>query len=175
MTYRRICQFLIFSESPPLKKRICSTSAKKDIVYVKVQSLSFSYRSKTGNFVHGYITIYSFLYNTGSLHLHSHLLNILVLMGWLLVREGSSSIPKPSQEPRHTKDVIKMVPVFPLFEHLKGNTKEKHSRFYCTNSYIAKRVAQKTLFLHATLYIHFHLVHMRHLPYPSNMYLDILL
>ena len=39
---------------------------------------------------------------------------------WFRVREVSGSIP--SQGPRHTKDVIKMVPVVPLFstEHSKG-------------------------------------------------------
>ena len=33
---------------------------------------------------------------------------------WLRVREDPGSIP--SQGPRHTKDVIKMVPVVPLFD-----------------------------------------------------------
>ena len=39
---------------------------------------------------------------------------------WHRVREVPGSIPQ--QGPRHTKDVIKMVPVVPLFstEHLKG-------------------------------------------------------
>ena len=39
---------------------------------------------------------------------------------WLRVREVPGSIP--SQAPRHTKDVIKMVPVVPLFstQHSKG-------------------------------------------------------
>ena len=44
----------------------------------------------------------------------------LVVLYWLRVREVPGSIP--SQGPRHTKYVIKMVPVVPLFstEHLKG-------------------------------------------------------
>ena len=48
------------------------------------------------------------------------LLNSLVVECWLRVRVGPGSIP--SQGPRHTKDVIKMVPVVPLFstEHSKG-------------------------------------------------------
>ena len=37
----------------------------------------------------------------------------LVVSCWLRVREVPGSIP--SQGPRHTKDVIKMVPVVPLF------------------------------------------------------------
>ena len=37
----------------------------------------------------------------------------LVVECWLRVREVPGSIP--SQEQRHTKDVIKMVPVVPLF------------------------------------------------------------
>ena len=39
---------------------------------------------------------------------------------WLRVRDVPGSIP--SQGPRHTKDVIKIVPVVPLFstEHSKG-------------------------------------------------------
>ena len=49
-----------------------------------------------------------------------HLLDSLVVECWLRVREVLGSIP--SQGPRHTKDVIKMVPVVPLFstEHSKG-------------------------------------------------------
>ena len=41
---------------------------------------------------------------------------------WHRVRVVLGSIP--SQRPRHTKDVIKMVQVFPFFstQHLKGNT-----------------------------------------------------
>ena len=48
------------------------------------------------------------------------LLDSLVVECWLRVREVPGSIP--SQGPRHTKDVIKMVPVVPLFstEHVKG-------------------------------------------------------
>ena len=48
------------------------------------------------------------------------LLDILVVEWWLQVREVPGSIP--SQGPRHTKDVIKMLPVVPLFsiEHSKG-------------------------------------------------------
>ena len=41
------------------------------------------------------------------------LLDSLVVECWLLVREVPGSIP--SQGPRYTKDVIKMVPVVPLF------------------------------------------------------------
>ena len=40
------------------------------------------------------------------------LLDNLVVECWLRVREGPGSIP--SQGPRHTKDVIKMVPVVPI-------------------------------------------------------------
>jgi len=36
-----------------------------------------------------------------------------VVEGWLRVQEVTDSIP--SQGPCHTKDVIKMVPVVPLF------------------------------------------------------------
>ena len=48
------------------------------------------------------------------------LLDSLVVECWLRVREVPGSIP--SQGPRHTKDVIKMVLVVPLFntEHSKG-------------------------------------------------------
>ena len=48
------------------------------------------------------------------------LLDSLVIECWLRVREVPGSIP--SQGPRHTKDVIKMVPVVPVFstEHSKG-------------------------------------------------------
>ena len=46
-------------------------------------------------------------------HLVKHrLLDSLVVECWQRVREVSASIP--SQGPRHTKDVIKMVPVVPL-------------------------------------------------------------
>ena len=47
------------------------------------------------------------------------LLDSLVVECWLRVREAPGSIP--SQGPRHTKDVIKMVPVVPLFstEHYR--------------------------------------------------------
>ena len=41
------------------------------------------------------------------------LLDSLVVERWLRVRKVPGSIP--SQGPRHTKDVIKMVPVVPLF------------------------------------------------------------
>ena len=41
------------------------------------------------------------------------LLDILVVEWWLQVREVPGSIP--SQGPRHTKDVIKMLPVVSLF------------------------------------------------------------
>ena len=53
---------------------------------------------------------------------NDRLLDILVLECWLLVRVVPGSIP--SQEPRHIKDVIIMVPIVPLFstQHLKGNT-----------------------------------------------------
>ena len=48
------------------------------------------------------------------------LLDSLVVECWLRVREVLGSIP--SQGPRHTKDVITMVPVAPLFstQHSKG-------------------------------------------------------
>ena len=50
----------------------------------------------------------------------NRLLDSLVVECWLRVREVPGSIP--SQGPRHTKDIIKMVPVVPLFstEHSKG-------------------------------------------------------
>ena len=41
------------------------------------------------------------------------LLDSLVVECWLRVRKGLGSFP--SQGPRHIKDVIKMVPVVPLF------------------------------------------------------------
>ena len=41
------------------------------------------------------------------------LLDSLVVECWLRVRKVTGLIP--SQGPRHTKDVIKMVPVVPLF------------------------------------------------------------
>ena len=44
------------------------------------------------------------------------LLDSLVVECWHRVREVPGSIP--SQGPRHTKDVIKMVPVVPLFSTL---------------------------------------------------------
>ena len=40
-------------------------------------------------------------------------LDSLAVKYWLRVREVQGSIP--NQGPRHTKDVIKMVPVVPLF------------------------------------------------------------
>ena len=50
----------------------------------------------------------------------NRLLDCLAVECWLRVREVPGSIP--SQGPRHTKDVIKMVPAMPLFstEHSKG-------------------------------------------------------
>ena len=50
------------------------------------------------------------------------LLDSGVVECWLRVREVPASIP--SQGPRHTKDVITMVPIVPLFssQHLKGYT-----------------------------------------------------
>jgi len=46
--------------------------------------------------------------------------SMFVVQCWLRMREVLGSIP--SQGPRHTKEVIKMVPVVPLFgtEHSKG-------------------------------------------------------
>ena len=41
------------------------------------------------------------------------LLDSLVVEYWLRVREVKGSIP--SQGPRHTKDVMKMIPVVPLY------------------------------------------------------------
>ena len=46
-------------------------------------------------------------------HEHKNLLDSLVVECWLRVGEVPGSIP--CQGPRHTKDVIKMVPVVPLF------------------------------------------------------------
>ena len=50
----------------------------------------------------------------------NRLLDSLVVECWLHVQEVPASIP--SQGLCHTKDVIKMVPVFPLFrtQHQKG-------------------------------------------------------
>ena len=48
--------------------------------------------------------------------LDDRVLDSLVVECWLLVREVLGSMH--SQEPRHTKDVIKMVPVVPLFSTL---------------------------------------------------------
>ena len=52
--------------------------------------------------------------------LYKKFLDSLVVECWLRVREVPGSIL--SQGPHHTKDVIKMVPVVPLFstEHSKG-------------------------------------------------------
>ena len=49
-----------------------------------------------------------------------YLIDSPVVECWLQVREVLGSIP--SQGPRHTKDVMKMVPVVPLFstEHSRG-------------------------------------------------------
>ena len=47
------------------------------------------------------------------LHNVNLLLDSLVVEGWLRVREVPGSIP--SQGPRHTRDIIKMSPVVPLF------------------------------------------------------------
>ena len=44
---------------------------------------------------------------------YDRLLDSLVVKCWPRVREGPGSMPR--QGPRHTKDVIKMVPVVPLF------------------------------------------------------------
>ena len=44
---------------------------------------------------------------------NNRLLDSLVVECWLQVREVPGSIP--SVKPRHTKDVMKMVPVVPLF------------------------------------------------------------
>ena len=56
---------------------------------------------------------------TSFLTKYYRLLDSLVVECWLRVQEVPGSIP--SQGPRHTKDVIKMVPVVPLFstEHSK--------------------------------------------------------
>ena len=51
--------------------------------------------------------------SSSSLSSSYRLLDSLVLECWHRVREVPGSIP--SQGPRHTKDVIKMVPVVPLF------------------------------------------------------------
>ena len=55
----------------------------------------------------------------GSFQLNYRLLDGLAVGCWLRVREVPGSIP--SQGPRHTKDVIQMVTVVPLFrtEHTK--------------------------------------------------------
>ena len=47
------------------------------------------------------------------INVHYRLLDSLVVECWHRVREVPGSIP--SQGPRHTKDVIKMVSVVPLF------------------------------------------------------------
>ena len=61
------------------------------------------------------------LNNTASfIYRKQRLLDSLVVECWLRVREVPGSIP--SQAPRHITDVIKIVPVVPLFstEHSKG-------------------------------------------------------
>ena len=45
--------------------------------------------------------------------MNNRLLDVLVVECWLRVQEVPGSIP--SQGPRHTKDVIKMVPIVLLF------------------------------------------------------------
>ena len=57
--------------------------------------------------------------------LHS-LLDGLVIECWLQVQEVPGSIP--SQGPRHTKDVIKMVPVVPLINTENPSKSEVISR-----------------------------------------------
>ena len=61
-----------------------------------------------------------FTYKTCFLEVSYRLFDSLVVECWHRVREVPGSIP--SQGPRHTKDVIKMVPVVPLFstQHWKG-------------------------------------------------------
>ena len=65
-------------------------------------------------------TIYVYRKLTIDYKLVYRLLDSLVVECWLRVGEVPGSIP--SQGPRHTKDVIKMEPVAPLFstEHSKG-------------------------------------------------------
>ena len=60
-------------------------------------------------------------YKKEAVHIMTYrLLNSQVVECWLRVREVPGSIP--SQGPSYTKDVIKMVPIVPLFgtEHSKG-------------------------------------------------------
>ena len=54
------------------------------------------------------------------LYCHTTMSLIPTVIHWLRVQEVPGSIP--SQVPRHTKDVITMVPVVPLFgtQHSKG-------------------------------------------------------
>ena len=65
---------------------------------------------------HYHLIMINYKYNQNRKY---RLLDSLVVECWLRVREVPSSIP--SQGPRHTKEVIKMVPVVPLFstQHCK--------------------------------------------------------
>ena len=54
-------------------------------------------------------------------YISNRLLDSLAVECWLRVQEVPGSIP--SQGPRHTKDVIKMVPVVPLFSTERSKRK----------------------------------------------------
>ena len=86
---------------------ICITNHKTVLKSNKFRSPSFLV-----NFWTKSINDYQFV--------HYRLLDSLVVECWLRVLEVPGSIP--SQGLRHTKDVIKMVPVIPLFstQHWKG-------------------------------------------------------
>ena len=60
-----------------------------------------------------YMSILTIIYIVDWLNLEDRLLDSLVVECWLRVWEVPGSIP--SQGLRHTKDLIRMVPVVPLF------------------------------------------------------------
>ena len=77
--------------------------------------------------------------------LHYRLLNSLVVGCWHRVREVPGSIP--SLGPRHTADVIKMVPVVPLFctEHSKGKILALSQELRQENKCNGQNLGQKIL------------------------------
>ena len=89
-----------------------------DTVYLL---LIWNVRSIWCTFVTEHLKVVSYcLYVQKDTYITAFTFDSLVVECWLRVREVPGSIP--SQGPRHTKDVIKMVPVVPLIstQHWKG-------------------------------------------------------
>ena len=107
---KRTCQICISSNLAPHQKSDRTLAVRDEFYYfifvIIFQRCPFSKR---------------FSWNLRLLHLYQYRLIVsLVVECWLRVREVPGSILCQGQ--RHTKDVIKMVPVVPLFstEHSKG-------------------------------------------------------